>query len=108
LKLLDPKKSFENVDTMDRMKAYLRDVPVLHARMVKVIEEQEALLSNQQAHLNAARASLTRFEALTKQIEDTVAKWEKEQADAGRDAGPAPAAAAPAVAPSGTGAVTGG
>lgn len=69
---IDAKKSFTGAKAVDRMKGYLRDVPVLHKRLTTVIEEQER-------HLAQAKEALGRFETVTKDIEQTVKSWEEEQ-----------------------------
>ena len=67
----DPKKSFKGTSAMDRAKKYLKDVPVLHARLEKVIEEQEA-------NMKSSRASLDNFDAVTNEIRAMVDIWEKD------------------------------
>lgn len=102
---IDPKKSFTGAKAVDRMKGYLRDVPVLHKRLTAVIEEQERNLAE-------ARKALERFDKVTADIEQTVKRWEEEQhgrgsqehdgvgsAAGGDTAGSSPGGGAPAHAP---------
>ena len=67
----DAKKSFEKTSAMDRAKRYLKDVPVLHARLENVIEAQEA-------NLTASKESLAKFDSVTAEIQKTVDSWEKD------------------------------
>jgi len=73
---------------VDKLKGYLRDVPVLHARLVRVINEWEGQLTK-------AKADLAEFQRVTEGIKSTVAKWEKDDGHGGSDQPSAPAAATP-------------
>lgn len=77
VRMMDHKKGFEGTSAMDRFKAYLKEVPVIHARLVKTVSE---------------------FETVTRRIQEIVNKWEEEQKDAGHHA-PAVGTASPAAAP---------
>lgn len=90
------KQSFKETNAqgsaIDRMKAYLKDIPVIHGRLNKFVADQEAQLA-------AAKKSLAEFDAVTAQLKATVAKWEEEQSHGGpgHDV-PDAAAGSPAVA----------
>jgi len=86
---MSAKKSFGGANAVDKMKAYLRDVPVLHKRLVKVIEDLDRTLGE-------ARVAKENFEAVTAQIEDTVKRWEEEQRNDGRSSQPLPGQPGPA------------
>lgn len=86
-------KSFQGTSAMERMKAYLKDVPVLHQRLTAVVAALEQQLVDGQKHLEAAKKTLADFEATTSQIKTTVARWEEEQTHDGHDH---PAAGTPA------------
>jgi len=92
----DAKKSFQNADAAEKLKGYLRDVPVLHARLTKVIQDWEAQLA-------LAKANLESFDRVTRDVEATVASWEKEKGEpnVGNSASTAPAAAEPPAQPGG-------
>lgn len=68
------------VTPMDRLKAYLKEVPSIRARLVKVTEEQEEMLKR-------AKASVETFDQATARINEIVKSWEEQ--NAGHDA-PAP------------------
>jgi hypothetical protein len=91
---LRPQKSFPGATATDRMKDYLKDVPVLHARLSKVVVDQEA-------NLAAAKKALVEFDAVTAKIKAVVAKWEEEQSHGrtGHDVPAAPAHAREAADP---------
>lgn len=80
---MDPKTAYTGTSAVDRMKAYLKEVPLLRARLLKVIEEQEV-------HLKHARASVEEFEETTARIEALVTTWEEEQNAERRHASPGP------------------
>jgi len=69
------KKAFEGTSAVDRMKQYLKDVPVLHARLTTTIASLEATLA-------AAKKSAAELEKVTADIKVTVAKLEEEQSHA--------------------------
>jgi hypothetical protein len=88
---LDPEKSFAGASALDKLKAYLRDVPPLHARLVKVIEEQEANLAR-------SKQALVAFDGVTAEIRAIVDRWEK---DHGQPGAPAPVVPGPGAEPRG-------
>lgn len=79
-KSTDPEKFFKGAKAMDRLKGYLKDVPILHARMTKVVEDQEA-------NLAAARKALQNFDDVTAKIIETVERWEAEEKEKEADGG---------------------
>jgi hypothetical protein len=85
------KRSFQATNAVDRMKQYLRDVPVLHKRLNQVVADSEQ-------NLAAAKKAVVEFEAVTAQIKSIVDRWEEEQNHAGPGEPPAPVAA-PAASP---------
>jgi hypothetical protein len=70
---LDPKKAFEGTSAVDRMKAYLKEIPTLRARLVKVIDDQED-------NLKRAKASVDAFDQTTARISEIVKSWEEQNA----------------------------
>lgn len=66
------KKSFTGANAVDKMKAYLRDVPVLHKRLVTVVEGLERNLAE-------ARVAKENFDGVTASIQAAVDRWEEEQ-----------------------------
>jgi len=101
---MDPKKAFEGTSAVDRMKAYLKEIPTIRARLVKVIDDQEE-------NLKRSRASVDTFDQTTARISEIVRSWEEQNAGhhapaiavatpgpAGAEA-PAPAAAGAGTAP---------
>lgn len=95
---LDAEKSFTGSSALDKLKAYLRDVPPLHARLVKVIEEQEANLVRSQEALTRSKEALVTFDGVTADIRALVDRWEK---DHGQPGAPAPVASIPGAEPRG-------
>lgn len=94
---LRPQKSFPaaaSASAADRLKEYLKDVPMLHGRLTKAVTEQEA-------NAAASRKTLADFETTVAQMKGLVAKWEQEeQSHVGpRVAEHAPAAPAPVADP---------
>jgi hypothetical protein len=92
------------VSPMDRLKAYLKEVPSIRARLVKVTEEQEEMLKRSKASVEAFDQATTRITALVK-------SWEEQ--NAGHDA-PGPVktpvptpSAAPVINPVATASVAG-
>lgn len=98
---MDPKKAFEGTSAVDRMKAYLKEIPSIRARLVKVIDDQED-------NLKRARASVEAFDQTTARISEIVKSWEEQNAGHHAPvaaAAPGPAGAeAPAPSPAGAGA----
>lgn len=74
------KQSFKETNAqgsaVDRLKAYLKDIPVIHGRLSKFVADQEAQLA-------ASKKSLAEFDEVTAQLKATVAKWEEEQTNGG-------------------------
>lgn len=90
------------VSPMDRLKAYLKEVPGIRARLVKVTEEQEEMLKR-------SKASIESFDHATARINDLVKSWEEQNAGQHAPVGaPAVAATPAAPAPAGEGAKSGG
>lgn len=56
----------------DRLKEYLKDVPALHGRLTKAVNEQEA-------NVVVAKKTLVEFETTVTSIKALVAKWEQEE-----------------------------
>lgn len=77
---LDPKTSFKGADAMDRLKAYLREVPVLHARLLCVVQGLERLLAE-------AQTRLAEFDATAALIRTAADKFGKEDGLERTDAG---------------------
>lgn len=75
---MDPKKAFEGTSAVDRLKVYLKEIPTIRARLVKVIEDQEE-------NLKRAKTSIDGFDQTTARINEIVKSWE-EQKDAGHHA----------------------
>lgn len=97
---MDPKKAFEGTSAVDRMKAYLKEIPSIRARLVKVIDDQED-------NLKRARASVETFDQTTARISEIVKSWEEQNAGHHAPAavpGTPAGAEAPAPAPAGAGA----
>ena len=69
-------RSFKTTSAVDKMKAYLKEVPVLHAQLRSVIGKLDI-------QLESVRQTEVEFKDLSKRIEETVARWEEEQKDAG-------------------------
>lgn len=67
-RMIDPKTAFS---TADKMKQYLREVPVLHARLVKAVDGLERTLTE-------ARGTLAELTAATERVKTLVEEWEKE------------------------------
>lgn len=81
---LDAKKSFTATAQADRLKEYIKDIPVLRARIIKAVEHLEALVAQeqalavqQQAQLALARESLKMFDEAAELITTRFVNWEK-------------------------------
>jgi hypothetical protein len=70
---------------MDRAKEYLKDIPVLHARLTAVVASLESVLA-------AAKKSAADLEKTEADIRSAIARWEEEQKHVGPASAPAPAA----------------
>jgi hypothetical protein len=90
--LFDPKKAYEGSTAVDRMKQYLKDVPVLHQRLTASVAGLEATLT-------AAKKAAADLEKVTADIRVTVARWEGEQNHGRPGNGPVAATPAPGLAP---------
>ena len=88
----DPKRAYEGSTAVDRMKQYLKDVPVLHQRLTSTVASLEATLA-------AARKAATELEKVTADIRVTVARWEEEQNHGRPGNGPIAATPAPGLLP---------
>lgn len=96
---MDPKKAFDGTSAVDRMKAYLKEIPTIRARLVKVIDDQEE-------NLKRAKASVDAFDQTTARISEIVKSWEEQNAGPHAPvaaAAPGPGAEAPAPAAAGAG-----
>ena len=99
------RRSFEATNSVDRMKQYLKDVPILHKRLSDVVLALERHLVVSGAHLDQAKKTLAEFNSTTEAIKANVARWEEEQKHVGPGhhvpvdpaPGAVPAPAAPAV-----------
>jgi len=69
-----PKKAFQATNSMERLKEYLKEVPVLHKRLTDVVVGLEA-------NLSSARASLAQFDETTSRVRALVDRMEKEERD---------------------------
>jgi hypothetical protein len=74
---LDPKKAFGATAQMDRWKEYIKDIPVLRARIIKAVEHLEALVSQLPQQLEAAHAAQKAFDEATVEITSRFQQWEK-------------------------------
>ena len=83
---LDAKKSFTATAQADRLKEYIKDIPVLRARVVQAVTHLEALVAGLQAELDLARAARKSFEEAATEITARFTEQEK-------DHGPQPAPA---------------
>jgi hypothetical protein len=88
----DPKKAYEGTTAVDRMKQYLKDVPVLHQRLTTTAAGMEASLAS-------VRKVVADLEKVTADIKATIARWEEEQSHGRSGNGPIAATPAPGLAP---------
>lgn len=75
---LDAKKSFTATAQADRLKEYIRDIPILRARIVQAVTHLEALVAAQQAELGLARAARESFEEAAEAITARFTTWEND------------------------------
>jgi hypothetical protein len=73
---LDAKKSFTATAQADRLKEYIKDIPVLRARIVQAVTHLEALVAAQQAELGLARTARQSFEEAAEEITARFKDWE--------------------------------
>jgi hypothetical protein len=83
---LDAKKSFTATKEADRWKQYIKEIPVLRARLVKAVGQLEEVANATADQAKTARENLAKgnaaieaFEEATKEISERFASWEKEQ-----------------------------
>jgi hypothetical protein len=75
---LDAKKSFTATAQADRLKEYIKDIPVLRARIVQAVTHLEALVASMQAELGLARVARKSFEEASEAITERFGHWEKD------------------------------
>jgi hypothetical protein len=104
---LNSRTSFKGTDQADRWREYVREIPVLRARVVAAVNHMELLigaLKAQQAlaeeNLKVSQEALRKFEAAADQITQKFDKWEHNHAGSDADSTTSPAACIPA--PAGT------
>lgn len=89
VKAMSPKLSFaassSPASPMDRAKEYLKDIPVLHARLTAIVTSWEGLLAT-------AKKTVADLEKTEADIRSAVARWEEEQKHVGHASAAAPAA----------------
>lgn len=74
---LDAKRGFTATAQMDRWKDYIKDIPVLRARIVQAVTHLEALVEQQRAQLERAHAAQKAFDEAAADITARFNEWEK-------------------------------
>lgn len=77
----DPKKSFQSTKSVDRLKEYLKKIPVYDAQLKTILADLNQALAE-------ATAAKERFERVTAEIEATVKQWDEERKHGGSEESP--------------------